>query len=404
MALQNVLGNLALDLSLTSGGQKSQIWDAQSRQSAEVNRFGHLVTAPYQELAAFTFADGTSTLDLLVINRTHSGTGTTVVGNGMVAISSGVTVNTTEAIQGIQAAPFNAVAPNRYVSGIRLVHGGTAGNTRMWGAFDTTQANGHFFRQKNTTFEVGSRKSGVETTIANGSFNGTMGVSFDPGTVAYTYFIEYAGGGASFYVAVAGQGIQLLHSMVPAVNTTTVIDSLLLSARIENTNTTNTTNVSIEGRGQGIGRVGVLNADQLVQSLTDTTYAAPVKAVMVGRVGANQFIDIAATTTGSLSLDLTALSGGFTSTNTSVGISAVQIASAPLTGRKTISLKASCSSAGRIIAINSSNAVNFTTLNIGNYYQLTDRETIDLDLGPGVSVWAVSNNGTGCSLMAIEIA
>jgi hypothetical protein len=79
-----------------------------------------------------------------------------------------------------------------------------------------------------------------------------------------------------------------------------------------------------------------------------------------------------------------------------VGITAVQIASPALANRRMITLKAICP--GQRIYVGPTNAVT-----VNNGFPLADGDGLDMDLGPTTTLWAVAS-AAGQTLATLELA
>lgn len=88
-----------------------------------------------------------------------------------------------------------------------------------------------------------------------------------------------------------------------------------------------------------------------------------------------------------VSVDLKALDS-WSVKQLNVGISAIQVASSPLSGRKTIALKAICTT-GNSIYIGPTSAVDISGSNGG--FPLANGETIELDLDSTATIYAIAS-------------
>ncbi|MBT7082086.1 MAG: hypothetical protein HN929_11605 [Chloroflexi bacterium] len=216
--------------------------------------------------------------------------------DGSVAQSGGeIDLHTDAAAGGTAAssAKYTSVRKARFVAGSAMLFEGgfnfktayTANNIRRVGAY-TTQAtinspvDGFYFELSNAAFSVNSRaNSGTVSTVASGSFNGELGVSWTP--TADTYYkltIEYTPLAAFFYV-----NGQLLHKKVGAHQSY----FMTLPITIECLNTSGTTDVSFESVGMYISRQGELATNQtskFLQGISTTVCkygAGVVKGIII---------------------------------------------------------------------------------------------------------------------------
>jgi hypothetical protein len=159
--------------------------------------------------------------------------------------------NTTSAgsatIQSVRTARYIGGQVNFFRAQIQQ-NAPTATNTRRWGAFTTTD--GCFFELNGTTARVVTRKAGVDTPVANGSFNGYYGTTLGSlGANVQTYEIYW--NNRSVYFIIGGE---LLHTVTASATAWT--DTLNLPVRIENTNGAITTDLSMYVRSALISRLG----------------------------------------------------------------------------------------------------------------------------------------------------
>ena len=175
----------------------------------------------------------------------------------------------------IASAKYTSVRKARFVAGSAMYFSGgfnfktaaTANNIRRVGAYTTTTAanttiDGFYFELNNATFSVNSRANGgTVSSVASGSFNGSMGAVWTP--TADTYYqlaIEYTPLAALFYVNGA-----LLHKKAGAHQSYFTT----LPITIENLNTSGSTDVSFESVGMYIARQGELVTNPTGKYLAD---------------------------------------------------------------------------------------------------------------------------------------
>jgi len=139
-------------------------------------------------------------------------------------------------------------APNQTLT---FVSGPGSGNLTVTAATATLYTTmGAYFKLLGTTFSVCTMKSGVETAVASGFFNGFIGSSYAITTNNTTYEIYWNNSTVYFVV-----GNQLLHKV--SASTTPWTDSLQLGCFMENTNSGNTSSVTLSSRSMGISRLGL---------------------------------------------------------------------------------------------------------------------------------------------------
>lgn len=174
--------------------------------------------------------------------------GTATVANAQCTLATGTTANNATSLQTVRTARYVGGSSNRYRSVIRIPDGGTANNTRKWGAFDGTD--GAYFQLAGTTLSVVTIKGGSPTAVASGSFNGDLGAEYSLGANATTYEIYWTNSKVYFVI-----GGMTLHTI--SASAATWANTLHLPSRIENTNSGgSTTNISIEIRVATISRLG----------------------------------------------------------------------------------------------------------------------------------------------------
>jgi len=223
-----------------------------------INPTNEQATSPVYRMVGTTF-DGT-TLD------TNFWTDGSLLDGSIVQTGSDIKLHTDAVAGGTPAssAKYTSVRKARFVAGSAMLFAGgfnfktayTANNIRRVGVY-TTQAtinspvDGFYFELSNASFSVNSRaNSGIVSSIASGSFNGELGVSWAPTTdTYYNLTIEYTPLAIFFYV-----NNQLLHKKQGAQQSY----YMTLPITIECLNTSGTTDVSFETVGMYIARQGEL--------------------------------------------------------------------------------------------------------------------------------------------------
>jgi hypothetical protein len=141
-----------------------------------------------------------------------------------------------------------------------------------------------------------------------------------------------------------------------------------------------------------------INSNLPSQDLADGVVgsAAPSEAILVGGSDGSTLRAISVSSAGHLQISLDGLSTFQTSQYT-VGVSAVQITTVPLTNRKSISIKAICSS-NNVIYIGNSSGVTTST-----GYPLYNDDTLNMDLTNSQVIYAIAS-ASNQTLCALEIA
>jgi len=141
---------------------------------------------------------------------TNTNGGTTTQANAQIVLATNTTAN--------GATVLHSFRRGRYVAGSSMVYRtqltlstGIVNNKRRWGiAYGTTMptiTDGAYFQLNGTTFSVVTLRAGVETKVDSGSFNGTLGISYDPNTSNHNYEIYWTNGKVYFTIS-----DQILHT------------------------------------------------------------------------------------------------------------------------------------------------------------------------------------------------
>lgn len=210
--------------------------------------FGEQVSVPVYRVIGGVFVG--SALDANFFTASLGTGGTAVVANGQLTLATGTTADNATSIESNKHARFVAGQAIKYTASIQLPDSGaTANNTRRWGAFNTTD--GAFFQVANGVFSLKTRINSVDSTIANGSFNGKLGTTYTLSANIVRYHIIYNVSSIYFFV-----NDVLLHTV--NFPTTTWTASYHLPIRYENFNTGGSIlNVSLVTRGSYTARLGI---------------------------------------------------------------------------------------------------------------------------------------------------
>ena len=128
-----------------------------------------------------------------------SGSGSVVQDGGEVQLNTGTTANSYASYRSVQRARYVVSRPMRFLGYFALTSVPVSGNVRRIGAYDDDD--GFFFQMNGLTFQIGSRRGGVDTLVDNGTLNGNYGLTWNPALDQYYKLeIEYGGQGAVFYV------------------------------------------------------------------------------------------------------------------------------------------------------------------------------------------------------------
>lgn len=147
--------------------------------------------------------------------------------------------------------------------------------------------------------------------------------------------------------------------------------------------------------------------DGLEATLSASSSATMVRNVITAKNASSTYGNIERGTSGGLDIGIVqhevatpikALTS-FKSTQVSVLTTATQVATTPLTNRKSVSLKSLTSNgSSRSIFIGTTSAVSSST-----GYELASGDSIDMEIDDTVAIWAISNSGTN-TLCVCEIA
>jgi hypothetical protein len=130
---------------------------------------------------------------------------------------------------------------------IRLPDTGTVGNTRRWGAFNSTD--GAFFQLSGSSLSVVTRKTSVDTPVLNGAFNGGYGTTFALDTNVRTWEIYWTN--SKVWFTSSGEVIHLV-----TANADTWSDAMNLPVRFEDNSSSSGSSVNMHVRVATIYRLG----------------------------------------------------------------------------------------------------------------------------------------------------
>lgn len=146
---------------------------------------------------------------------------------------------------------------------------------------------GAWFQLDGTTFSVVTAKRGTELPVNSGSFNGTIGATYEPGVGVVTYEIYWTS--SKVYFAVGGE---TLHTF--SATSTAWTSSMNMFLFADNVNSSgSTSNVIMYSRVASIRRLGPLETESIYRNLTTaTTYnlkwsAGRLKTITVNNCNLN---------------------------------------------------------------------------------------------------------------------
>jgi len=195
--------------------------------------------------------DDSAVLDTNFWGSTAVGSGTIVPGGSQVILRTGALVNSAGTIQSVRRGRYIGGISNYFRSTSRFP-AVTGANRRRLGAYDA--ANGFFFEHDGTTLSVVTRKGGVDTRVASGSFNGDLGNTYVLDDNPHAFEIYWSNKSTWFTLDTI-----ILHKFSgasPLSNTNN------LSASAEVANLAGNTNAnSLEVRAATINRLGMLSSE-----------------------------------------------------------------------------------------------------------------------------------------------
>lgn len=218
-------------------------------QGVELTAMNEMRIVEPIRLVGSTF-EGT-TIDANFWTTSVANSATASQSNNKMTLASGTNSAGSSTVQSVATSRYTGGSQHRYRGQIRLGDTGTANNIRRWGCFDAN--NGAFFQLNGSVLSVVTRKSTVDTVVASGSWN--TGTTYVPTlTNATTYEIYYTS--KSVFFVINDHKVHTVSS-----TTDTWSDSNNFPIRGENTNSGNTTDVSIEFWAHTMYRLGKIHTE-----------------------------------------------------------------------------------------------------------------------------------------------
>ena len=200
---------------------------------------------------------------------TNSGTGSVAdIGTTTTAVatlSSGTANSGFGQLHSVSVAGFLLGSANKFLAFCRLTATTVANTTRVWGVLNdssnVTPLDGYYFSVSGTgALSVNSVKNGSVTSVASGSFNGSVS-QFVMDTNLHTYEILYGSFGAQFLIDAV-----LIHAMSP-VATPTLTNTLNLQVYAWSANSASgTTSATLQVSNAAIHRIGRPASESLSKS------------------------------------------------------------------------------------------------------------------------------------------
>ena len=285
------IGGATEELLSTSNPMPVSQRDINTGRGGLVGTFQPLNITPLIGLVNSTFYATTSITDNYTTANTGSATTTVTLNDGFAVLASGTTNPSTAQITSKDFCTYNGIGELMFLNGLRAPQAGVAGCIRRWGGYDGT--NGYFFEDNAGVFTVVGIKGGTRTAVASGSFNGLLGATYTLDQNSHFFQILMTGGRVVFMVDQVA-----LHTLATPAGVTTTSGSLNLPIRVEVVST-QVVNMTLELRGQNIGRLGTVDSKRINEPLLDANDTELVRAVNSGSTGAaNTYVNQTATTVG----------------------------------------------------------------------------------------------------------
>jgi hypothetical protein len=154
-------------------------WEIENTPQGE-----HRAITPFR-LIGSQFSGTTTDTNFWTVNTGTGGSATQA--NQLLTIANGTTDGNDVSITSVRTARYVGGSTNRFRANMIFGDTGAVGNTRRFGAYNTTD--GFFFELSGTTFRLGIRKASGDTTIAQASWS--TGETFTVDTNMHTFEIYW---------------------------------------------------------------------------------------------------------------------------------------------------------------------------------------------------------------------
>ena len=228
---------------------------------------------------------------------TAVGTASVIQANAQCVLAttpSGSTINGAIAFWSTRRARYVSASGMNYRSIIQLSAGVTYNKRRFgiaWGTTMPTITDGAYFELDGSTFSIVTRRAGLESRISSGAFNGTLGLTYDPGITVHTYEIYWTNSSVWFVL-----NDQVLHKVSATSATWAATMSPYIYMDNVNSNSINSNNL-LTCRVASIRRLGQLSSQSTHKYQAGTTAGVICK---YGPGNLNRIIISSMTTSGAV--------------------------------------------------------------------------------------------------------
>ena len=226
-------------------------------EQVKSNPVGEMRVATSTRLVGALFSG--SVLDANFWGSTAVGTGSITQGGNQVTLATGTTLNSAGTLISTRTARYVSGHPNYYRANVRCPTV-VGSNTRRWGAYTATD--GYFFEVQNTGFSVVTRKTGIDTKVRSGSFNGLGGSTYDLDTICHTYEIHWTNKSTYFVIDDV-----IVHKASGLTAPLTDTSHLSVSSECWNSSGNNSNN-TLEIRVSSISRVGEFLSQNVLKNIS----------------------------------------------------------------------------------------------------------------------------------------
>jgi len=271
---QNIYENTTSILAnQTNGSQETKLVDEYGND-IEGTMLNQLKVAQNYRLSGGVY--NSDNLDTNFYTPITSNGGTVTVANSEATLSVTTTANSSAGFYSNSIARYMGGNMNYYRAVSRVNDLGAVNNTRRCGVCDIIPINnGAFFQISNTTFSCVIRKTGVDTVVSSGSFNG-VSPTFALDINYHTFEIYYTNKRIQFVV----DG-KIIHTFT--ATTSSLLGTLHLRAFLLNTNTGVGSAVSCSSISASVARYGT-PISQAKTSFQQGTTAGIILKLGVGSI------------------------------------------------------------------------------------------------------------------------